>query len=370
MNCPTDGSKLFNREGTLMFGQVREDAAVDVFLLQQLAGKPQRLFVVASGGCTALTLVSSCACLVDALDINAAQIALVELKAAIFKRLGFTAGRDACMKDARKVYENVRSDLSSTTSEILDRYKHQMQNGLNNAGLVDVKMKQLTGLFYLFIHSRKMTKQFLELSDESEQQKFYRGAWRNWQWRMAMAVAFNRNFLALRHGDAALRLVPPDFSAVMEGRLQRAMTKFPNSTNPYLWQAYFSEYPNGEDGLPPYLQSQSAAPLLANLSNLSLHCDDVRSWFQKQADGSLDYLGMSNVLELLPQSYADALLPELIRCARAGAVVCVRSIFPRHKDRTFDDRSGALVFDRELTDAAQERDRSLFCNFYEVYRRA
>ncbi len=353
-----------------MFGQVREDAAVDLFLLQQLAGKPQRLFVVASGGCTALTLVSSCAASVDALDINAAQIALVELKAAIFKRLGFAAGRDACVKDARGAYEKVRSDLSSTSGKILDRYKQQMQNGLNNAGLVDVRMKQLTGLFYLFVHSRKMTQQFLELSDVSEQQRFYRGPWRNWQWRMAMAVAFNRSFLALRHGDAALRLVPPDFCDVMERRLERAMTKFPNASNPYLWQAYFAEYPKTEDGLPPYLQSETAESLVANLPNLSLHCDDANSWFQKQTAGSLDYLGMSNVLELLPQSYADAMLPEVIRCARKGAVVCVRSIFPRHKGRTFDDRSGALVFDRELTDAAQERDRSLFCNFYEVYRRA
>ena len=351
-----------------MFGQVREDAAVDIFLLEQITD-PQRLFVVASGGCTALSLLSAAGCQIDALDISQAQTAMVELKVAVFKELGFDAGRQACIADAGHAYENVRACLSAPAAAILDRHREAMESGLNNAGWVDQRMHKLTELFYLFVHSRKTTWKFLSLLDVSKQSEFYRQEWRNWQWRAAMAMAFNRNFLALVHGKAAMQLVPPDFSEVMERRLERALTRFPNAANPYLWQAFFAKYPDGESGLPPYLQGQRSSTLIGNLPNLKIICDDALPWLAKQSAGSFDYFGLSNIPELLPPTYADALLPELIRCARSGALVCVRSIFPRHSRKTFNDDSGALLFDRELTDAAEDRDRSLFCNFYEVYRR-
>lgn len=400
------GSKpvLFHTQGRLMFGQVREDAAVDLFLVKQMQS-PTRLFVIASGGCTALSLLTVDSCQVDALDISQAQIALVELKAALFKHLGFVAARQACTGDARGLFAKVSSLLSPQARAIMEAQGGSLKSGLNNCGWVDRRMHQLTNVFYLFVHSIKETKYFLGLDDIAKQGEFFQKQWCNWQWKLAMRVAFSRLFLTLAHGRAAEKLVPDDFSAVMERRLVRAFTDFSNATNPYLWQAFFAQYNSGEAGLPPYLQKVNGPLIQANIERLNLVCEDTVAWLEKQPAASIDYFGLSNILELLPPEYATKLQAQIVRCGRPGAIVCVRAIFKRRAAmfEAFDafeakatgadtsgasaggaytratntsgvdldhrdSRPGRLVFDRALSDAAERIDRSLFCNFYEIYK--
>ncbi|MDQ5937536.1 MAG: hypothetical protein QG574_4895 [Cyanobacteriota bacterium erpe_2018_sw_21hr_WHONDRS-SW48-000092_B_bin.40] len=380
--------ELFHAQGRLMFGQVREDAAVDLFLVRQLQS-PNRFFVIASGGCTALSLLTVDSCSVDALDISQAQIALVELKAALYKHLGFAAAKQACIADGRAYLKQVNSRLSPRAQQFFSARSESLKSGLNNSGWVDQRMHQLTKLFYLFVHSLEETQAFLGLDEIDKQREFYSKRWCNWQWKLTMKVAFSRLFLRLAHGNAAERLVPDDFSGVMEGRLVRAFTDFPNAANPYLWQAFFAQYNSSEAGLPPYLQSANGALIEANIDRLNLVCEDTITWLGKQPTGSIDYFGLSNILELLPPEYAVRLRAQIVRCGSPGAIVCVRSIF-RRRAAVFEengagavisevDRDGAdlanpnfrslkLVFDRALSDRAEEMDRSLFCNFYEIYR--
>lgn len=143
-----------------------------------------------------------------------------------------------------------------------------------------------------------------------------------------------------------------------------------------MWQAFFGRYSGLEPGYPPYLQKTLGASINAALSSggrLSLHCADTLSWLKEQDSHSFDYIGLSNIVELLPVSYAQALEHEVSRCLRPGGVVCVRAIFPR-RELTFAGvqaeavAGGRLEFDSRLSQEAAAMDRSLFCNFYEVYR--
>lgn len=351
-----------------MFGQVREDAAVELDLFGKIE-KPQRVFVIASGGCTAFTLLGERDdCEVYALDISQAQIALVELKTRMFETCGFDAARYSFAHDARSSYRNVQSALSPDCRALFDRSPETLKLGLNNAGTVDQSLKKLASFFFLFVHSRKETKEFLQMISVENQQLFYQEKWCNWQWNAATAVAFNRAFLSLSQFRGAVNLVPSDFSTVMRNRFARAFAHFPNATNPYLWQTFFNQYPGSEDGYPLYLQSARSARLVKNLPNLKLKCADALVWLKEQTRNSLDLLALSNILELLPPQYAVALMPEIIRCARPGAFVCVRSIFPS-SNKTFQDPSGALTFEPALSEAAEQMDRSQFCNFIQVYKR-
>jgi SAM-dependent methyltransferase len=108
--------------------------------------------------------------------------------------------------------------------------------------------------------------------------------------------------------------------------------------------------------------------LRANLANLHLYCRDTIDWFAEQADQSFDYVGLSNILELLPPSYAAALQKEVERCTRPGGIICLRAIFPR-QGSTFTANQ-RISLDQELSREAEKLDRSLFCNFYEIYKRA
>src|SRR5690606_4601142 len=84
-------------DSELASARVHEDPALEMTLVEVLArelGRPLRVAVVASGGCTALTLLSSeHVARVDAIDLNPAQLHLVELKRAGIARLSLDEQR-------------------------------------------------------------------------------------------------------------------------------------------------------------------------------------------------------------------------------------------------------------------------------------
>jgi S-adenosylmethionine:diacylglycerol 3-amino-3-carboxypropyl transferase len=360
---------IFGRDKKLMFGQVREDAEVDLYLLGKLR-EPNRAFVIASGGCTAFSMLTVSGLQVDAIDVSEAQIALVEAKKSMFKTLGLDVTRDACKSDATAAYREIRKLLSDDARTILDANSQSIQRGLNNAGWVDMRMQQIASLFYAFVHDRATTETLLSMCDVSQQLEFYREKWCNWQWKLGLNVAFSRVFMTIMHGPDAERLIPPDFSTVMQRRLVRALTEVSACTNPYLWQTFFGRYNDRDDALPAYLQTHRWDAISRNLDHLSIHCCGTVDWLRKQPDHSIDYFGLSNILELLPDDYAKDVQREVLRCARADALVCVRAIFPR-KTEVFDavSQNGfRLDLESQLKSEAEGMDRSLFCNFYQIYR--
>src|SRR5438067_648777 len=73
----------------LFFAQVREDPIVELEALDP--GPNDRVVVISSGGCTALSLLAAGAGRVDAVDLNATQNHIVELKVAVLRRLDHDA---------------------------------------------------------------------------------------------------------------------------------------------------------------------------------------------------------------------------------------------------------------------------------------
>lgn len=332
--------ELFPEYGPVMFGQVREDAGVEVELLRSLR-KARSAFAIASGGCTLFSLLGEAGVRVDALDISRAQVALVERKARLFMDKSFDDARKECIE-------------------------------LNNCGTVDQKLQMLTKLFFLGVHSRKETEIFLSMNDTAEQQRFYTDSWDNWQWRTATSVAFSKQFLAMSRFGNAMQLVPDNFADAMRSRFHRAFTAFPNRTNPYLWQTFFNKYNEaGDDALPLYLQSARANTMIKNMRTaMSLLCGDLYSFFDDAENKEqYDFVALSNVLELLPAEYAARLAWKLVERTSKEGLIVVRSIFPRNT-RHFPDHIEGLTYDPQLSAQAEARDRSLFCNFIEVYRRA
>jgi S-adenosylmethionine:diacylglycerol 3-amino-3-carboxypropyl transferase len=333
---PNNG--LFSTQGPVLFGQVREDAGVELEMMRRAVEGSGCALVIASGGCTALSLLGEGRVHVDAIDINQAQVALVELKARLFSDKGFDEARHACCT-------------------------------LNNCGVVDRRLEQLAKLFFLGVHSRAETEEFLSLSDISQQQEFYRERWDTWRWRLSTGIAFNRRFLSLARFAGAMKLVPLDFADAMRARFERALTGFPNATNPYVWQTFFNRYPANEEGMPLYLQRARADKMLKNLDGgLRLVCRDVSEHLSDpESTARYDFVALSNVLELLPAEYALQLRSHLISATKPGALILVRSIFPR-QSHYFESGDG-LAYSGELSQLAESIDRSLFCNFMEVYRR-
>ncbi len=144
--------------------------------------------------------------------------------------------------------------------------------------------------------------------------------------------------------------------------------------NGYVWQTFLGEYPRGQQGealetaLPPYLQAKNQTMLKQNLPRISFSVDDAVGWLSEQKDKSIDMFALSNILELVKSDYGIKLAEQVARTARPGALICLRSIFPKDTP-VLRDLEGTLHYKAELSDEMQAKDRSCFCNFIQIYEK-
>lgn len=359
----------------VLFGQVREDAEVEVALFRSIKSKAkQNVFAIASGGCTALSLATVKECKIIAVDINPAQVYLCLLKTAALTRLSFGEAQLAMIQSAWPYYQRVEELLPAEAREFFSSNNNLLMSGLNNCGVTDNRLKQLMSLFYLSVHTREQTRQFLCLPTIDIQQVQFQKMWKNWQWDFALNIVLSKTFLSLGFGKEALDKLPKDFSAIMKARLERALSKLPVHNNGYVWQTFLGEYPLGvqgealESALPPYLQVKNQKMLKQNLPRLSFCVDDAVSWLSEQKDSSIDMFALSNILELVKSDYGIKLAEQVARTARPGALVCLRSIFPKDMP-VLRDLNGTLQYRADLSAEMEAKDRSCFCNFIQVYEK-
>src|SRR5579885_1118549 len=212
---------IFKTNDRLMFAQVREDSNIEVALLKKtidagafrpaassISGKQRRALVIASGGCTAFSLLATTDAEVNAIDVNQAQITLVHLKLQIFQSLGFDEGRLACEADARQRYRCVRDELTEEARMFFNAYEENLKFGLNNCGSTDKFLSILGSAFRAAVHSKAFTEDFLSLNDVERQRKVYIEKWNNRRWKISTSVAFNKLFLSAGRFRSAMNLVP------------------------------------------------------------------------------------------------------------------------------------------------------------------
>lgn len=376
MNQHGNADESFWKEGNLgkqtrlparlLFAQVREDESIERSLWQCLE-KPARAFIIASGGCTALSLAACGGGEFDAIDINPAQTAITELKLAAITQLDLERFRNACVSDARDAYTHLRAYLNEDTRTFFDSKRDILQHGFNRCGWIDRKLETLASLFHTFIQSRTHTKEFLKLGDVAAQKLAFDQHWNNWRWRLAMNIAFSKSLLSLGFGAQALRALPIEFPAIMKSRIEQALIAHPAATNPYLWQTFLDSYPENEEGLPFYLQTAGWNGARENAEHIHIRCDDAVHSLNDQPEHSIDFFAISNILEIVDEPYKIELLKQISRTSKAGAMVCVRSIFPQNKP-IFEDPHGKLKHDPAVSHEMELRDRGLFCTFIQIFR--
>jgi len=353
----------------LLFGQVREDAQIELSLLDGLV-TPEHGLVIASGGCTALSLATLNKCHLSVIDVNPAQIYLTELKASCISHLDLAIARRCCMTDAGRSYPELREGLSLQARTFWDTNSGLLEIGLNNAGWIDERMRLLNRFFFLLIHSERFTEEYLRQRDLTQQKEWYYRRWCNRQWRLGQRIVFSKLLLSFGFGKSVLKELPPDFSQIMSDRFERALTAFPAYDNGYLWQTFLGRYPSdNEPSLPPYLQLHRFQSLRQGIKNMQFYCADAIEWLRSQPDESLDFFSFSNILEVVTREYAQELARETARTARSGAYVCLRSILPDKAHHVLEKYDQSLKFMPQLSEDLERKDRSCFCNFIRIYRK-
>lgn len=350
------------REDRLFFAQVREDPRLEIDALAPLA--EARVLVVSSGGCTALSLLAAGAAHVTAVDLNAAQNHLVELKVASLRWLtmpeilGFFGVARGTPERRVRTYRTIRPLLSKRAAEFWDTHEELLGRGALVCGVSEQFISVVVRVVTLFIHGRRKIERLLALESLEDQREFFDREWNTRRWRLLFPTLLNRWTFNRAYDPAFFRGVEnPSFAAHFRRLLEHALCDVPVRSNYFLHQMLLGTYPTRvPDGVPPYLERTQREILRTRLDCLELVDGGYSEYLATLEESSIDAFALSNICEWLDQAGVEQLFEQVVRVAKPGARFCFRN-FVGHTEIPERFR-GEIIEDCEAGQRAIARDRS------------
>jgi S-adenosylmethionine-diacylglycerol 3-amino-3-carboxypropyl transferase len=305
-----------------------EDAAVVAEGLAPLAGA--RCLSVASGGDNTFSLLARRPESVLAVDVNPAQLALVELKAAAFAALPhadlvrFLGATGAPRRSdplgpwrLRTYATTLRPRLGARARALWDAQTRRLATGVVHSG-------RLEGYFQLFrrvvlplAHRRATVDALLAPMDPAARERFYEEVWDTPRWRLLARLFFGREAMGrLGRDPACFRHVDRPVGPAILARARHALSTQPAHANPYLRYILTGGF---EPLLPDYLRPEHHEPIRDGLSRLTLREATLEAVLPGLAAASLDAFNLSDVGEYVSPAAFHALLREVRRTASRGA---------------------------------------------------
>jgi S-adenosylmethionine-diacylglycerol 3-amino-3-carboxypropyl transferase len=338
----------------IRYANVWEDAGVLVAALRPAPGR--RFLSIASGGDNAFALLAEGAEVVAA-DLSPAQLALVDLKRAVVRRLGH---RDALAflgirpsPDRRSTYEQIEHDLGERARDFWRAHLDDVAGGVIHHGKFEHYFRLFRDWALPLVHRRRTVLDLLAERDEAGRQRFYAETWDNLRWRLLFRVFFSRLVMGRLGRD-------PEFFRYVEGsvaerilaRTRYALTVLPTHENPYVEYILTGNFGRS---LPLWLQPDVFARLKKNIDRLVLFEGPVDAAAQAHHGAGFDGFNLSDIFEYLDPDTSAAIYERLLAAARPGARLAYwNMLVPRRRPERFaarvrplDDEARAL-FARDL----------------------
>lgn len=307
------------------FAVVREDAALEAELVRRTSAR--EVLVVASGGCTALTLRHLFPELgVTAFDINPLQLAHVRAKAEAV----------------------ARGELPALNVEEAN------PSALNQCGHFEGLFRVLRHFLLEFVLTeRELTRFFDEDTPPAVRASLVERWTRSQYWPAAFCATFADGFLHGMFGPAATQHAEPgSYPGYFQRVFERGLRQPRAEHNPFLQHVLLGFY-RREDA-PAYVHA-----------NRSLDVDLLEGSLQDVPRlERFDVISLSNVFDWSDDALVEQWAGKLIREAKPGCAILTRQLNNRRNLRRFF--APAFDFDDALSVAFLEKDRSLFYERFEV----
>lgn len=339
------------REDRLFFAQVREDPCIELEALDVQPG--DTVVVVSSGGCTALSLLAAGAGRVVAVDLNATQNHLVELKAAALAQLdpnevvAFLGGSEATSSWRLATYDELRNHISPFAAAYWDERRSNIAGGVLSAGVSERFIGVIVAVIRLAIHRPSRIRRLLACRSSSEQKQLYEREWNNRRWRLLFRLLLNRAVFRRTYDPAFFRNVDnPSFPEHFHGLMEHVLVDVPIADNYFVHHMLTGSYPHDEpNGLPPYLQQRGAAAAGGAVDRLTLVDGSYLEYLRTCPGRSINAFTLSNICEWLDAGQLDELFAEIVRTAAPGARLLFRNFVgwtevpPRWQEVVVEDRA-------------------------------
>lgn len=340
----------------IAFSQVREDPRIELRVIQELAKqqKPLRVLLVASGGCTALSLLTNPAIAkIEAVDLNPAQLQLVELRRQALLHLSLNEqlqliGVDESVGDRLNIYAKLRPDLPTNTQSFWDARQDQIAFGVNRVG----RFEQLF---------RELAAKFAQIGVDPLKAPLT--AIQHPQWRDLFEQVFERDKLVQTFGEAAVNYsMDRSFGEHFADVFAKALQRFNPTENYFVTQVWDDRYTSDltGKGVPLYLQAAAQNDIRElGTDRLQLHQGAFADRIQQLAGlEKFDLIQFSNISDWMPLNALHQMLTDAVDCLNSGGAIIGRRLNGDHDLGTI--MAEHIAVDRQLSQELLECDRSFF----------
>lgn len=320
----------------LQFAVVREDPEIERRVLVGLGRQPQQVLLVASGGCTALSLQAwfpqTSFTLVDP---NPAQLELVRRKVAVLER-----GLDRAAL--------ARFDVGEAEREC---------PGLSQGGNFESLFRGLRRFLHEMVVPRSETRGWFEPGVESGAIEAVFG---RRYWAAAFEMFFCDALLVAMFGPAAVQhAAAGSYPQYFRRRIERGLLREDAADNYFLHHILLGHYLPRPAALPHYLAAPARRHHFEYRQTTLAGIDDLRRY---------DLIDLSNVMDWMSPAESEQLISLLRAEVRPGAVVVWRQL-NNERDRGAGLGAG-FAFDAAGDTELTALDRSLFyCRVHAARRR-
>ncbi|PZO42227.1 MAG: DUF3419 domain-containing protein [Pseudanabaena frigida] len=343
----------------IAFSQVREDPRIELRVIQELAKRQNhslRVLLVASGGCTVLSLLASPAIArIDAVDLNPAQLHLVELRRQALLHLPLVdqlrligADKSASDHDRLSIYAKLSPHLPASTKAFWDARQNQIAFGVNQVGRFEQMFRELAAKFaQVGIEPLSEPLTAIQCS----------------QWRNIFEQVFERDRLIQTFGEAAVNYsMDRSFGEHFADVFAQALQRFIPNENYFLTQVWGDRYTSNlqGEGVPLYLQASAQNDIRAlGTERLQLHQGAFVDRLQQLAElEKFDLIQFSNISDWMPLDNLHQMLIDAVACLKSGGAIIGRRLNGDHNLEAI--MAEHIAVDRQLSQELLASDRSFF----------
>jgi S-adenosylmethionine-diacylglycerol 3-amino-3-carboxypropyl transferase len=314
---------------SLNYSAAHEDGASE---LRALATRPtDRVVCIAGSGARPLELLLGDPREVIAVDMNPAQLALLDLKIAAMRMLNhdqllaFLGVRKSSAR--RSIYVQLRSRLALESRRFWDGRLRVIDRGVLYAGSWDRRLRLFSRLFSLT--RRGLRDRLFACESVDEQAELWRRRWDNRTWELMLRTIFSRLLWHRFSDEPGAAFVPEstDVPAYLIDRFRRAASAFLFRDSAWAWLAFYGRY-RADLALPLYLQTANYGTICARLDRI--RCVRAPLTEYLESNGGIDAFSISDVSSYMTRAEHQRCWRAILLAANAGARICERRFLVRY----------------------------------------
>lgn len=350
---------------TIRYAQCWEDSRL---LSAALKPAGRHCLSIGSAGDNSFALLADGAASVTAVEMNAAQIACIELRRAAYLSLVYQEFLQLLgsrpSENRRALYQKCRALLPVAARSFWDAREHDLERGIACVG-------KFEGYFAIFrkwvlplAHSHKRVHALLDPRTPREREIFYHEVWNNPRWRWIFHAFFCRKAMgALGRDPEFFRYVEGSVAERILARTRHALVVLDPAENPYLHWILTGTH--GEV-LPEALAEKNFGLIRQALEDgrLDVFHGPIETLIEEQPKRRFDAFNLSDIFEYMSEENTARLLSKLVNAANPSARLAYWNMLaPRSRPESMAD---VLISCDEEAAALFAGDRAFFYSRFVV----